>query len=210
MKKINKNYHRSEFTNTMLYRDDIEYIIEMIKLPDVVISYEDHEYSSLDQLIVYKGTEPSQLLLFARTENNSNAVRVAIDKKRVVVSGFGSESEKLNALEISKYVEGKVNIWHMLFSFKYIFVIALTSLLTVLLFAEGYIPPNQWPVLSQVVISILVVLAFLSLLFNYTRGYLTLKKKHEYGFFKRNKDKIIMLLIGTVIGTIFGTLVKLI
>ena len=201
---------RSHFSNsikgTLIFRDDIEQIINRLKQLFSIIEIEDENYiyEDIDDFIKHKGLHPKSLKIGARNQGSHESININFNEKNIYISGYGLKNLYSLGFELKDYLSKRrrwylriFNVWIFLGGFGGSVLFLLNSLL-----AER---KTDHPSLFWLT-GILGFFLLISLLVNSMTYGLNLIRKHEYGFCERNKDKILLSIIAAIFG-IIATLV---
>lgn len=183
-----------------LYRDDIEYILDRFQKKSLSAKITDSTsiYESIDEVIKYKGNNPVELFIEGTDNKKQELVNIKIEKAKVTIFSMGSESMFTFGFEMKDFISSKIILFFKIPLF-IIWILAMISLT----FWAGL--QKSW--LIWLCISLLVIW-ILAHIHRITYNGLTLSRKHEYGFWKRNKDKIILGIITAILGSLVTLLIQ--
>ncbi len=203
MKKIESNDVFETVEGIVLFRDDLEDLIGRMRLRSLEpkISDPDTVYDSLDELHQLKGDRPKNVSISARSQEPYASVTVNLEKGKAWVTAHGSAELRSFAFELKDAVSRRVPWYHKPMD-PWIWALITFFLLSA---TQGVI---RYPVLAySLITAALISLVILALSFVVSRvNYgVRLTRRHEGGFFTRNRDKILLLLLGSAIGAI-GTI----
>jgi len=194
-----------------LYRDDFEQIINILsEISDQVeISDDDYEYESLDELINQKGLKPKKVFI------SSYSPHVVIDLEPHSIFLYRSNSDKgaLYAYDRIKEVLRKrrsilsrvINPAVGIFFFSiFIFLIIFIPID----FVKSWFP-NRWSRLSLIIL--LFGIPILSFFFKHGAfsSFFLIRFHERNNFFTRQKDDLIKIVIGAIIGVLLTLLVSI-
>ncbi|MDI5950438.1 hypothetical protein [Flavobacterium yafengii] len=209
--KINTDYSK-RFIGVKLFREDFENILSLAEktLQQVEIHDSTNMYENLDEVITHKGQNPKEISITGRNRDFSLEY-FSFDVKNDYVSIYSRGSEKMYSfgLEIAELIKNKEDKYYTTLkphNLLYITFLASTSLI---LFIDKETKTLSQPWLLWFV-GVLGLLTLFSYFYKYLWVGLTLVKRHEYGFWNRNKDKIILALFGIIAGSIITLLIQLI
>jgi hypothetical protein len=211
IQKTNTDYSKT-IEGTKLYREDIENILS--RLNSVLQKVEIHDskniYDNIDDVLSHNGQNPTEISISAQNSDYSlEYFTINIKKERITIYSRGSEKMYALGIEIRELIKSN-GIWYykILNPSNLLFFTFLASISLALFYDKKTKTLNPtW--LSWIVIA-LFLLVFFSYVYRYLWSSLTLVRKHEYGFWNRNKDKIILTSIGLILGSIITILVQLI
>ena len=197
--------------SVMLFQEDLSVMADILGgsegSSNVAIADRERNYLSFDELRGVKGDEVHELYLGSLDHRVRVNFSKAHHKVTVITSASGDKAEliflKLKDFLLKK--ERPMTSW---------WVPALQrTAWAILLIAAVPVYRNRnvgglvgLASISATVIPILM-LAFASDMKKQTQYFVTLKRRHEYQpFLKRNKDALILMLLGSIIGAILGIL----
>lgn len=185
-----------------IHRDDVEHIEDLLRAGGLTLTYKDdtYEYDTLDELIQRRGTTPKDFEIQANSGGKfGNNLTVYFYRDRIRVYALYPENLGVIPSQITDVLRslGSRGSW--------IFNPGLWSFVFLLGWAPSWLG-YKFAVSGLDSSEQLRHLGFAGVVFGYAIqwGYcgIHLTRKHEGGFFKRNADKIWLLLIGTVIGSV--------
>jgi hypothetical protein len=204
MKKVQAPVHLSEsIEGIRLFRDDIEHLIETFRQQslEVTLSDKDYEYSSLQELIDTKGLRPSYLRFkVARNDISLRGAEVWIEKARAWLTCDGEEPFRALWFELRAFLSERIP-WHYRALNPWIWGLVASLLISadVQALADknlgGKVP--EW--LHALVLG-LIAIFLVALVHRRTNFGLILRRRHEGGFWKRNAERLLLLLLGAVLG----------
>ena len=208
MKKIESNRVFEGIEGILLFRDDLEDIIERMRLHSLEPKIEDPSslYDTLDELQRLKGNKPSKVSISATTHNPYTDIEVTVEKNgHAWISANGSSELRSFAYELKDFLTKNVHWYH-----KFLNSWIWTGIVYGSLVALQGANKHEW--LAQLFVVLLFVsllLLGLSLVFNQLSYGIRLTRRHEGGFFTRNRDQILLVLLGSAIGAIATVLLQL-
>lgn len=197
---------RYRFPPIPFYRSDLEEIVRIAETRElqVRISDDKYEYESLDDLKENRGNRIKKLTLTLTPQNSTyTSITIEIDNDGVLLRS--SKDDKLVSVwhEIKDAIE-KQAPWYARFmkplSWSYGALIFIWLSPKKEQIREGF----EWVVIIWIsVASFMILLSFLSVLYlNRSRG-IYLQREHEVqGFWDRYGEKLVFLVLGTIIGVI--------
>jgi len=207
MKKIEKDTFSEDLEGIRLFRDDLEEIVQTMNglSTDVVISDDYNRYDSFDELLQHRGERPLALDINCRKSQPFQSVSLSFNKNTASLHSFGGAEAHAMIYELRDYVKNKIPKLYRLFDPSFWFMI-----LCLVFSLNIYVNPKLSSFLSfkgtisAVFVGVLVVF-FGSFAYRRLSFGVFLTKRHSGNVIKRNKDKIILLIIGGLIGVV-GTL----
>ena len=208
--KINTDYS-IRIIGVKLYREDFESILSLAEktLQQVEINDSTNMYENLDEVITHKGQNPKEITITGRNEDLSLEY-FSIDIKNDYVSIYSRGSEKMYSfgLEVAELIKNKQDKYYTTLKPDNLLFITFLSSTSLILFIDKETKTLSQPWLLWFV-GILALLTLFSYFYKYLWVGLTLLRRHEYGFWKRNKDKIILTLFGIIAGSLVTLLTQL-
>ncbi|MCG8094133.1 MAG: hypothetical protein JAZ17_11000 [Candidatus Thiodiazotropha endolucinida] len=208
MKRKDKSSHfnnlKHRFPPTILYRTDINQIVEMMsdRGLDVKISDEDYEYESLDEVQEQKGNRVYKLNIDADKDNSIyKSMYLLIEKDGITLQSHKDDHLIPLWYEIKELIS-KRTPWYARFMSPFGWASAAFVWLLFGPKADEISNLQQSMALAWlVVLTLFLLVSFFSSYYRRTNRGIYLQKQHEVlGFWQRNGDKIFMLAIGTVLG----------
>lgn len=202
---------RHRFPPTVLYRTDIDHIIEMANERDlnVKISDEDYGYTSLDEVQEQRGNRVYKLNIVAQKDNSIfETLDVLIEKDGVTLRCQKKDHLVPLWYEIKEFISKRMP-WYARFMYPSRWVWAAIVWLLIRPKAEEFHTlPQSMVLVWQGVFALFVLVSIFSAYYRQMNHGIYLQKQYEVlGFWERNGDKMLMLIIGTVLGVI-GTVVS--
>lgn len=195
----------NQFTGVRLYRDDIEAIVGLMKHEglQVVISDSRFEYESVDELSRNAGSSPRELSVEGKRQGSYGSVSVRRSGKYWYVSTTQPDFRQL-ATELEGIVRKRQSRLDAL---------PLYGLWTasLLLFFLGGLLKSASAIASTLSSTGAILAVLTATLGSYWILYpgLVLKFPHEAGFVSRNRDAIILLVVGALIGSVSQRLLEM-
>ena len=210
MKKVKGKYKDSHYYSIHFYRDDFERIINILLevSAQVEIFDDDYVYESLDELISQKGLKPKKVFI----SSSSPYVSIRLEPSSIWIYSRETDKESLYAYDRIREVLRKRRsiLSRVINPGVAIFVSSVLWLFVIFIPADLYNAwfPNKW---SRVLLVILALGIPALSLFLRTGGLssFTLIPFHEQNsFFSRQKDDLIKIAIGAIIGALLTLLVS--
>lgn len=192
---------RRTITPISLYLDDLQYIIEVAKKYQYQIKLSDNEfaYDTIDEIRQQRGKKTGHLNISIFGESLFNTIELVYKNGALSVYAWNSTNiDRLMWQDISDYLQRKRHT-----------ILRLMELITfkplfVLLIPIGGILFSKNKLLIDCYLTLTVLYGILWLITLFTKhsfSNIYLQKRHEVeSFMKRNSDKIILSLIGAIIG----------
>ena len=191
-------------------RDDVDFLIELFRR-DVAppkLSDDHFEFDSLDEFIASKGYAPTKLEIESTTTDGPHR-RISAKFEGDSVWLYGSRETPFHeAKEFLRtkrpWTYGALNPWPWLFG-----AMVLSSVFVTLAgqAEKKHEPISEWPLYFLGAALVMAVIGFLYRRFDFG---LRLTRRHEGGFWKRNAEKIGLMLVGGVVGALMTWLSKVI
>jgi len=210
LKKVRGKFKASHHYSVHFYRDDFVQIINILsEISDQVeISDDDYVYESLDELISQKGLKPKKVFI----SSSSPYVSILLGHRFIWIYSRETDKESLYAYDRIREVLRKRRsiLSRVINPGVAIFFSSVLWLFFILIPADLHkiIAPNDWTKASFFIL--LLGIPALSL-FLRTGGFssFTLIPFHEQNsFFSRQKDDLIKIAIGAIIGALLTLLVS--
>ena len=204
MKKIpDLTYSSIEYRGIKLYRDDIELILSILNENGFNVQIKDKtfEYESLDELIEKCGIIPSYFEISGEKEINHHtaSVNLYFKRKEFRLYARADKESKLVSGTLRDVFEPKST---RLYKVLNPFIWYITIVLAAIFYPANFFTIRQAPFWVHSIFALCSALFIFSGLYRQFRHQVILKRKHEGGFWKRNADKIWLLVIGTIFGII--------
>jgi hypothetical protein len=204
MKKKKGKSDCKHFRPVNLYREHLEHIIDIFSesCGKVEISDDEFEYENLDELKRIRGLRPKKISIRGRDPD------VFLDLNRNYIYLHRSTSDQ-NSIYVYKMVEDILqenkNLLGILFAAPVLIVFVL-GFFIVLKFVPSEVLKQWFPSKVSAIAFLLVLLGFPLMSLGTCFGgfsYISLNKKHEEkDFFYRNKEDIIKVCLGAIMGAI--------
>lgn len=205
--------HGEHLKPITLYSDDLDFIHEKIldTCSKIEYSTDRYEYDSLEELKKESSPKVDNLSISGRNPY----ISIDISKHRIWLYTSGENSDVVNLYYFFKdYLQKKGSIYSKIFNTWIWGIINAFFLPSGLLFLFSDYFLKKTPISSNKVLilglSVLVIGLLISLIF-YRKGsviYLSSKNDTD-SFFERNRDSIILLVLGAIIGWIFTMVSKI-
>lgn len=201
MKKIQDSSKGKVIYGCRFNRDDIESILELFieRKFEIKMTDEEYEYNNLEELIKKRGDKPIKFRIEGKAVDNfSNSVSIKFDKMTTwIFLSYGSDdSSKLIFEKILEICKSRKNLLMGPWIYPILPIIAGYDIGC---FIDWVKKNNIYEGLKATGL-LLVLLYFCYVIF---RNPIILRKKHEGGFWKRNKDTILVAAITALITAIF-------
>lgn len=209
--KINTDYS-IRIEGVKLFREDIEMIHSRIgkTLEKVEIHDSNNMYDNIDELILHQGQNPREICISARNKDLSfEYFSLNFKKDYVTVYSRGSEKMYLFGLEIGELIKNKVDKYYRILNPNSLLFISFLVTIWTTFFIDIKTETLSQPWLLWL-ICILAIITIISYFYRYLWIGLSLVRKYEYGFWNRNKDKIILSILGLILGSIITILFQFI
>ena len=187
-----------------IYLEDLEFLISKFKAQGYIIKIQDKnaEYENLNDLLLNKGLFPKKIELTASIDNLNN-IALDIESGNVTIYSWGSEINYGTGIELAAYFKNKIP-WYYWITKSWV-IWALGTAICIIL------TNNTFNITVKIILWIIFSFLCIAYFFSYTNykifNTVILKKRHEHGFWKENKDKIIIALIAAIISAILTLLI---
>lgn len=203
MKRIEKSQSLNKIiTPIFLFLDDLEYISEIAEKYKYKIKFSDEEFSydNIDEVRQARGNKTDNLRIDIYEESRWNSVDLNYKKGTLKINTWATtDAQKLIWQDIVDHLQSKRAI-----VFKLIELITFWPLFYLLCFLPAIIISKkallkEWYI---VLIALYIMLWLITLSVKKIFACVYLQRRHEVdSFWKRNADKIILIVIGAIIGS---------
>jgi ABC-type bacteriocin/lantibiotic exporter with double-glycine peptidase domain len=199
--KISKHFYET-ISGIRIFRDDIDELLQWFQNKSLVTKIHDSSsvYENIEEVINFKGNNPKQLALEGESESKWESVTISIEKEKVSISSTGSEAMYAFGFELKDYFLNRVPWHYKVFNPWIFFILIPVSTAILQIFIDDKTKNLRYPWLWWIFVTVTLFL-IISIVNRYFGFGLTLTRKHEYGFWKRNKDKILLTILGALIGS---------
>lgn len=201
------------FPIVRLYRKDLDEIIEIASSRnlEIKITDDDYEYESLDEVQEQQGNRVKKLRLNASLDESLfKSFDVEIDQDGVTVRAH-REDELIPFWHQVRDLIAKKVPWYAKFTLPYVWAWVVIGWLWVASNDEAKELPRALLLTWFGVLVLSVAMAIFSFWYRFTNRGVFLQKEHEVlGFWTRNGEKIVMLIIGTMLGVVVKVVADLI
>lgn len=205
MKKIDKSGHFARLSYARLYRDDLERIAELMKEQslEVLLKDDDYEYESIEEIVERRGERKSQIEIIGKTSD---------DRWRNVTFEVNGRTLQLRAdgeLEliwhrIKDFVASKTP-WYSRYADAWIWggitFVLINQYISFIDFKTKKLMVPVW--FNSLVVVAALIFAFSIFKTITDRGVVLVHRHAAKNFWVRNADRILMLIIGAIVGA-FG------
>ena len=205
MKKVDNSRHFVRLSYARLYLDDLERMVELMKEQslEVLFKDDDFEYESIAEIVEKRGDKKSQIMIIGR-RSDAKWLDVTLDVDGRTL-GLRADGElELVWHRIKDFVADKTP-WYS----RYIEIFPWSIITFTLLFQYTSFIDWETKILAVPVwFNTLVVVASLIFAFSILktitdRGVVLVPRHAAKNFWTRNADRILMLIVGAIIGA-FG------
>jgi hypothetical protein len=194
----------------MLFREDLEEVVNIFRASNeesvVVLADGDRPYASFDEMQKISGAQVAHLVLI----NHEVGIKLELQKGSqglVLTTVKASDEADLAFHRTKDFLQSRKRKAHFWLGYVLPWVclaISLISFYPLYLRRTEVIHGILW-VYGLVCLSAFTVLMCSNTIFEGSRSFVTLKRRHEWPpFVKRNRDGLILMFIGSVIGAILG------
>lgn len=204
MKQKKNNFFSSESIDIVAFRDQIEDAINILFENGLLVSIQDdkHTYDSIDEVIDNVGVKPDNIEIQGRNKETYESLELRFDKNEVRIHSHGSEQMYSLGYRMTNFFS-QMTPWHYKVFNPWIFAFISVSPMGTIEYAfnenEELIRP--WIIVLIFCSYVLWLLSYLLRKYNYG---IRLIKRHHYGFWRRNKDNLVVSIISVLVGTVMG------
>jgi len=188
------------FYGVVLYRDDIQLVVDRLKevAKHVEISDTNYSFDSLDDLLDQHGVRPRSFSITGYNEPGSiHDITISFERGFTYLDCWRRDSLGAVPYELKELLRSRLPWYSKLLQPVYWFLAILAIL------AAGLVDP--FPLLAAIVFG---GSSFFALWYRYLVVGVTLRKRHEGGFLKRNADRLALLAVGALLGAVVTLLLK--
>lgn len=215
MNRKKEKYFNSNIPGVKLYLDDIEHIIDILKIENTTIEISDEEniYESIDELRKIKGNNPKLIKIEGKLQNELfEYISVRISEYSFIVYVHHSETFLKPAYEIERFVKTKKRA--AIFSF-FNSRNSKTNIILNICLALGFYLTYAFIYKKDYSIKILLyfilfwcIVFLLSELNPNSNTKIELKRRHESNFWEVNKEKILLIIITATLSALTTLLIR--
>lgn len=205
MKKIDKTNYFERLTYSKLYLDDLERIVETMEEQSLDVRFKDdeYEYDSLKEIVEKRGEKKSHIeIIGIKSDEVWRSVSLNIDGRKLFLHADGDL--ELTWHKIKEYIKSKtpwysrfIDVW-MWGCITFVILGQYTSFIDAE--TKKLIAPTWFNSLVSVVALIFAFVIFRDFS---DRGVFIVYRHENKNFFVKNGDKILLIIIGALIG-VFG------
>lgn len=191
-----------------LHLDDLEQVVALLRQADLTVTISDslYEYDDLTEVADKRGPRPRTLHINGRKQDGSSDIALRID-------GYQAELRSDRALEL-------VALSHQLETLLESHTSPVLEVLHPVAWAAAagiayFLQASGWRIrtgdgkdMSWLFPVAFLVLALISIGSRKAFGGVSLKRRHEGGFFRRNADRLWLVVIGALLGTAVTEIVQ--
>jgi len=183
-----------------LFRGDIEALIELMSTPESRAQLSDgrHEFESIDEMQRERGDTIKDLNI----TNGSGNLSLSLSQRVRMLHG---ESDVSRFYQVRDFLEARPRPLDGLVQLLGYCSLPALALALLLVLSHGNVKPGRGRQTDE------IALVVYSVVFNPFRGIpatygcrISLRRRHESSFWRRKKDDLLMLLVGSMVGTILG------
>jgi hypothetical protein len=204
---------KSEFIrNVLLYREDIEEIMHLFKSKEMQITISDSgfEYAELDEVTKQRGNCPRELDISGKVPgNNYGSVSIAFSSDRTHVHAWGSGTPRELCYELIEFLK-KHRSWEkrILRPFLWYFVTLIAFNVEVFGLLQTTVR-SKTPWWVHAALTILIASWPLCYAYSRTLSTVRLTRRTEGGFWSRNREALVLLAIGAMLGGVVTYIVTI-
>jgi len=189
-----------------LYRDDLERIVGLLRDAglDTLVADSSFRYDSFDELQKVQGKSPGHLTIEGKEPESHDSVSISKSGQFWYVSSSGDKHHAL-AREIEGLLRARQSaVEHLPLHWMFQSDIFLFLIGTLIRLRSASVSSTFIAVATVVFLGTLVLTTYWRLYAKVVLNY-----RHEAGFLARNRDAILLLLLGAVIGVVVRSLFSL-
>lgn len=207
MKQKQEIYYSGNLKGLVTYRNDIEEALNILTDNGLSVTFHDdkHIYDNIDEIVKNVGINPKKLKIEARNRDIYESVGLSFEKNELSIVCHGSEKMYSLGFRLKDYF-AKTIPWHYKVFNPWLFYFTTFTPLYVLTFAFDKTTNDVKRPWILVIFALSLSLGLLSYLLRKNAYGIRLIKSHEHGFWKRNKDSLLVSLISTIIGAVLGVI----
>src|ERR1041385_295765 len=202
MKSIVSNDVIESINGVRLFRDDLDQIVNYFEKRTLHLTISDsiNSYESLAEVAEHRGNRPARLSFRGTGADSFPSIVINFERSEARLHSHFSSDLRSFAYELKDFLSRRVPWDYKVFNPWIWWAVFWCFQLSVLVL---FPPSTQVITLPAWVwrLSILLLFIWLFCLAHRRLNFgLHLTRKHETGFFRRNADRVILLLIGSVLG----------
>ncbi len=207
MKKKTESYYSDRIKGFVAFRNDIEEVLNILTDNGLSITFQDdkHYYDNIDEIIRNVGNSPKTIIIEARNKDTFESVRLNFDKNELLINCIGSEQMYSLGFRLKNYFS-KTIPWHYKVFNPWIFYFTTIPLIFTITLAFDKATNELTRPWILVLFAISSLFGLFSCFLRKKAYGIKLVRIHEHGFWKRNKDNLIVTLISTLIGVALGVI----
>ena len=191
-----------------LYMEDLEHIIELIKIRslEINISDEDYKYDTLDEIQKYRGDIIHDLSIVAKKKGNWPLIRIGFSRENIKLF-LHSEDEQIILLwhELKDFLKSKLK-WYQYIFHPYLqpgilsgsIGLVVGSILGLLIYGFS---PEAVKITNYIYIPFALIFLFFLIFYRQFFTILYIGRRHKVlNFWQRNRDKIILSISCVILG----------
>ena len=199
--------------NIALYRSDLEEIFSLLKKNNHIIKISDEniEYDSFDEICKFKGPHVKFIEISGKNNNEIySCISITIDYDMIHIFASTGRTPDTNLAwhEIKDIISNKVPWYNKIFkTWIWLFIIMFWIIVAAVVSDLTEQPPKWFYYSWLSILCGLIVIIITSYFYQKANRGAYLKRKHELpGFWKRNAEKILTLVIGAFLGAMGNAL----
>ena len=208
MERIPKNISK-HIGGVKIYVEGLERIIDVLSRedPNVELTTDEFRFQNLEDLL--SKYEKSDYLQYLSIKISNPRISVSFDNNKVFI--YASDNDALSSglfLKVENIIKSYVRPIYIL-SNGFIYFPSIILLMTLVVLGGKFLPANIYNFLVPVAIGVSIFWAFLYayLTFPHSANIVVPRRQSEgRGFFIRNRDSLILVLISALFGSIFTLL----
>lgn len=201
MKKKQAKYDNKSISYVVVFREDLEEIIHSLEAKGMKIKISDQgfEYETLDEVISQRGERINELDISGQEVNdNSGSLNICFSKEKIYINSWGTGAPRELLYEIHEFLRKRRSIKKILSN---PFIWYSVAILAFNVYIFGFLGTTKnTPFYIHGLLVLAVITWPISYLYSRFLTTVRLTRHNEGGFFSRNREAIILLIIGAVLG----------
>ncbi len=204
MKQKQETYYSGRVKGLLAFRNDIDGALNILTDNGLNITLQDdkHIYDSIEEIIKNVGNSPLKIKIEARNKETYESVGLSFDKSELSISCHGSEQMYSLGFRLRNYFAETIP-WHYKIFNPWIFYFTTFTPITYAFDKTSGEIVRPWILIP---LGLSLTLWIFSYFLRKNAYGIRLIRNHEHGFWKRNKDNLIVSIISTLVGAVLGVI----
>jgi len=213
LKKVEGISRSDNYHSIHLYREDLEQIIDILSeiSEQIEISDGEYVYDSLDELITQKGLKPKKIFIRVLTSTLLD-VTIRLKFNSIWLSCSNSDKDSLYAYDrIREILTKKRSILSRVFNPIFAVFVSFSLLLFLILVPfdlRASLFSNYWRTELFFILLFGIPVLSVALRLGCFSSFNLIRSNEQINFFSRQKDDLIKIVIGAIIGALFTLLIS--